>query len=164
MHFNVLGLLAFKFISRWVVGLNEIAANSPLKHTHMNNMNADNKKLKPIECNDNDVVCFGENIFKIDKLITAVRKLCNQELVNQLYNLLSSRQIDVEARSYEKWFHKGIDCEILTLGANHWRKGKMKFKLSVEFYVEEEEDNTSSETTAESPLDDIRRKISEATS
>ena len=78
--------------------------------------------------------------------------------------MLNSQRVTIEAVSSSNWFQEGIDCEILTLGATKWRKGKMKFKLSVEFYVEEEEDNTSSETTAESPLDDIRRKINEATS
>ncbi len=123
-----------------------------------------NDNLQPIKCNNNDVVSFGENTFKIDKLRTAVRKSCHQELVNQLHNSLNYHKVDVSTSFYDHWFHEGIDCEILTLDANHWRKGKMKFKLSVEFYVEEEEDNTSSETTAESPLDDIRRQINEATS
>jgi hypothetical protein len=42
-------------------------------------------------------------------------------------------------------------------------KGKMKFKLSVEFYVEAEE-TINNDTTTESPLDDIRRQISELSS
>ncbi|MDJ0798161.1 MAG: KGK domain-containing protein [Calothrix sp. MO_167.B12] len=123
-----------------------------------------NHNFKSIQCNDNDVVCFGEDTFKIDRLRTAVNRISNQGLVNQLKNLLNTQRVNIQAAASSIWFQEGIDCEILTLGANHWRKGKMKFKLSVEFYVEEEEDNTSSETTAESPLDDIRRKISEATS
>ncbi|WP_088242112.1 KGK domain-containing protein [Calothrix rhizosoleniae] len=127
-------------------------------------MDTDNKKLNPIECNDNDVISFGEDTFKIEKVRTAVKKSSNQGLANQLKNLLNSQRVTIEAVSSSNWFQEGIDCEILTLGATKWRKGKMKFKLSVEFYVEEEEDNTSSETTAESPLDDIRRKINEATS
>jgi len=123
-----------------------------------------NDNLSPIRCKNNDIVSIGENTFKIDKLRTAVRKSCNQEIVKQLHETLKNNKIDVSTSSYDSWFHEGIDCEILTLGANKWRKGKMKFKLSLEFYVEEEEDNTTSETIGESPLDDIRRQISETTS
>ena len=129
----------------------------------MNKMNTNNKKLNPIKCNDNDVISFGDNTFKINRLRTAVNKSCNQGLINQLYNVLNSQRVTIEASVSSHWFGEGIDCEILTLGATKWRKGKMKFKLSVEFYIEKEED-ISSETTTESPLDDIRRQISEATS
>ncbi len=122
-----------------------------------------NDNLSPIRCKNNDIISIGENTFKIDKLRTAVRKSCNQKIVNQLHENLNYHKVDIETSSYDHWFQEGVDCEILTLGATKWRKGKMKFKLSLEFYVEEEEDNTSNETTEESPLDDIRRQISEAT-
>lgn len=58
-------------------------------------------------------------------------------------------------------FKEGIDVQILNLGSKSWKRGKLKFKLSVEFYVEEEDREIKE---PESPLDDLRRKINEATS
>jgi hypothetical protein len=55
-----------------------------------------------------------------------------------------------------------MDAEILNLGSKSWKKGKLKFKLSVEFYVEEEEIEEIKEP--ESPLDDLRRMINDTTS
>ena len=123
-----------------------------------------NDNLSSIKCNDKDVISFGDDTFKIDRLRTAVNLISNQGLANQLKNLLNAQRVNISASTSSNWFKEGINCEILTLGATKWRKGKMKFKLSLEFYVEEEEDNTTSETIAESPLDDIRRQISETTS
>lgn len=64
------------------------------------------------------------------------------------------------------WFQKGIDCEILTIGSQSWKKGKVKIKISLEFYVEEEDvqitnSNNSQITEPESPLDDLRRMINQ---
>jgi hypothetical protein len=131
----------------------------------MKNMDIDNKKNRQIECNDNDVISFGENTFRIERLKTAVNKSSNQELAYRLNNHLNSQQVNIQQSNadFANWFEEGVDCEILTLGANEWRKGKMKFKLSVEFYVEAEE-TINNDTTTESPLDEIRRKLDGMTS
>ncbi|MEH1945490.1 MAG: KGK domain-containing protein [Nostoc sp.] len=55
---------------------------------------------------------------------------------------------------------------MLTLGSPSWKKGKVKIKISVEFYIEEEDlqitnSNNSEITEPESPLDDLRRMIQE---
>ena len=134
-------------------------------------MDTDKNKFNPIECNDNDVISFGKNTFKIERITTAVNKSSNQALANQIKNILNAQKVNIQRtgsdswfqEGSDSWFQEGIDCEILTLGAKEWRKGKMKFKLSVEFYIEEE-DTINNDTSTESPLDDIRRKISEATS
>ncbi|TAG01984.1 MAG: hypothetical protein EAZ39_25165 [Oscillatoriales cyanobacterium] len=60
-----------------------------------------------------------------------------------------------------------MDCEILRVGAQGWKKGKMKLKLNVtiefcpdEPEVEETPENNESETSQpESPLDDLRRQF-----
>jgi hypothetical protein len=47
------------------------------------------------------------------------------------------------------WFSEGIDCEVIKADGKGWQKGKVRIIL--EFAPDE----------PESPLDDIRRKISE---
>ncbi|TAG95801.1 MAG: hypothetical protein EAZ09_07435 [Oscillatoriales cyanobacterium] len=60
-----------------------------------------------------------------------------------------------------------MDCEILGVGAQGWKKGKIKLKLNVtiefcpdEPEVEETPENNQLEISApESPLDDLRRQL-----
>jgi hypothetical protein len=57
-------------------------------------------------------------------------------------------------------FHGGLDCQILEIGAEGWRKGKLKIVL--EFVPEEAEKTQSSEVEQpESPLDEIRQMVDE---
>ncbi|MEA5554300.1 KGK domain-containing protein [Anabaena cylindrica UHCC 0172] len=118
----------------------------------------DNFKL--IEFNDDDVIDFGGNTYKINKFIKAVIKSTNYSLAHELYSQLENQSICINSSDCDNWFNEGIDCEILNLGSKSWKKGKVKFKLSVEFYVEE---NTEIKEP-ESPLDDLRRMITDATS
>ena len=60
------------------------------------------------------------------------------------------------AQQMEKWFSKGIDCEILKLGAKGWQKGKVRIRVSLEFCPDEPETSQP-----ESPLNDIRQMIKE---
>jgi hypothetical protein len=63
---------------------------------------------------------------------------------------------------HARWFNNGIDCEILNLGAKNWKKGRVKIKISVEFYVEEETDSSNKEVSEpESPLDDLRQMLNQ---
>ncbi|NEN93551.1 MAG: hypothetical protein F6K48_33620 [Okeania sp. SIO3H1] len=64
-------------------------------------------------------------------------------------------------------FDSGIDCEILNIGSDKWKKGKFRVKINVEFYIEAEEidkifNNENSEyIEPESPLADLRQKFHE---
>jgi hypothetical protein len=120
----------------------------------------DNFKL--IECNDDDVIDFGGNTYKIAKFIKAVIKSTNYSLAQQLHSQLENQGIYINSSNFDNWFKEGIENEILNLGSKSWKKGKLKFKLSVELYVEEEENVEIKEP--ESPLDDLRRMINETTS
>ena len=50
-----------------------------------------------------------------------------------------------------KWIDEGVECEVLNLGANQWKKGKVRIKISFEFCPDESEISEY-----ESPLDEIR--------
>lgn len=65
------------------------------------------------------------------------------------------------------WFFDGRDCEVLKIGANGWRKGKLRIKVTFEFCPDEPEItetvviNESEISKPDSPLDDIRQMMKE---
>ncbi|GET42163.1 KGK domain-containing protein [Microseira wollei] len=123
------------------------------------------------DCNDDDVLSFGDAIFKIGKFRQALNQSLNNDLGNQITHQLSSKGVKIpdsilyspgEKEPHVKWFDKGRDCEILNLGAKKWKKGRVKIKISVEFYVEEETDSSNTEVSeSESPLDDLRQMLNQ---
>ncbi|MEH2160416.1 MAG: KGK domain-containing protein [Nostoc sp.] len=126
--------------------------------------------FKPIECNDGDVLDFGDNTYKVAKFKQAMDTSSNSRLkdtLNQELNQELNRQrIRIKQPPNVNWFQNGMDCEILTVGSQSWKKGKVKIKISVEFYVEEEDveiinSNNLEITEPKSPLDDLRRMIHE---
>ncbi|MFN6487045.1 MULTISPECIES: KGK domain-containing protein [unclassified Nostoc] len=123
-------------------------------------------EFKPIQCSDGDVLDFGDNTYKVGKLKQAIDTSFNSTLEYRFNQELSSKGIHIKESPNMNWFQKGKDCEILTLGSPSWKKGKVKIKISVEFYIEEEDiqitnSNNSEITELESPLDDLRRMINE---
>ncbi|MEH1946725.1 MAG: KGK domain-containing protein, partial [Nostoc sp.] len=98
-------------------------------------------EFKQIECNDGDVLDFGDNIYKIAKFKQAIDTSSNYALECTLNQELSRQKIHIKQSQDANlnWFKEGIDCEILTLGSPSWKKGKVKIKISVEFYIEEED-------------------------
>ncbi|MHC5719254.1 MAG: KGK domain-containing protein [Nostoc sp.] len=122
--------------------------------------------FKAIECNDGDVLDFGGNTYKVAKLKQAMDTSSNSTLELTLNQELTRQGVRIKQSPNVNWFQKGIDCEILTLGSQSWKKGKVKLKICVEFYVDEEDvqitnSNNSEITEPDSPLDDLRRMINE---
>lgn len=56
---------------------------------------------------------------------------------------------------HKTWFTDGYEAEVLDVGAEGWKKGRIKINISVEFIPDDPED-----VSQESPLDDIRQSIS----
>jgi len=89
---------------------------------------------------NDDALSFGRAMLKIEKLKETVNRVLpeyglgetlNKSLKEQNLNIdlpLDTRQ---QRFLYENWFGEGIDCEILRVGANGWKKGKIKLKLNV---------------------------------
>ena len=129
------------------------------------------------DCNDDDVLAFGEDTFKVGKFKKGINGAFGNHLGSQLNGQLSSCQgIKIDGsilaakgvnEPYARWFGDGIDCEILKLGSKGWKKGKVRINVSVEFYVEEQEDSetlgsdTLEISPPESPLDDLRQMINQ---
>lgn len=125
-------------------------------------------EFKQIECNNGDVLDFGDNTYKVAKFKQAIHTSSNSSLECTLNQELSRQQVKIKQSQDANlnWFQKGIDCEILTLGSLSWKKGKVKMKISVEFYIEAEDvqitnSKNSEIAEPESPLDDLRRMINE---
>lgn len=118
------------------------------------------KKLTPLFCNDDDVISLGNNTYKIAKLNKAIVESCNNTLGRTLISETNQRRVKLDdrlnANDHGKLFNEGIDCEILKTDAKGWQKGKFKVRVSIEFLVEDTE-----ETQIESPLDDIRKTITQ---
>lgn len=129
------------------------------------------------DCNDHDVLSFGEDTYKIGKFKRAINGAFGNNLGHQLNGQLSSFQgVKIDGsilapkgvnEPYARWFGDGIDCEILKLGSKSWKKAKVKIKVSLEFYAEEQEDSQTLGSDSleisppESPLDDLRQMINQ---
>jgi len=127
-------------------------------------------------CGNDDALSFGRAMLKIEKLKETVNRVLpeyglgetlNKSLKEQNLNIdlpLDTRQ---QRFLYENWFGEGIDCEILRVGANGWKKGKIKLKLNVtiefcpdEPKVEETSENNQLEISPpQLPLEDLRRPL-----
>ncbi|MDY7006907.1 MAG: KGK domain-containing protein [Cyanobacteriota bacterium] len=130
----------------------------------------------PKDCNDNDVISFGDNTYKIGILKQGLIQSFDNNMGYKLDQKLMENRIKIPDliiqppdinEPYARLFDSSIDCEILNLGSDKWKKGKFRVKISVEFYVEAEEtekisNNENSEyIEPESPLDDLRQKFNE---
>lgn len=123
--------------------------------------------------NDEDVLSFGDELLKIRKFKQAFNNSLGNDLGAALSNQLIKNGVKIPNEiltprgvysPYQKWFNEGIDCEMLNLGSKKWKKGKVKIKLSIEFYVEDEtveKGSTKQLEIPESPLDDLRRMMNE---
>lgn len=118
--------------------------------------------------------CHNDVIFKIGKFKEEIRQ-ASQVIYPAFADKLISRNPNINLhqlhpKGYDQalraWFNEGIDCEILTLGSQTWKKGKVRIKISVEFDIEDDVNTTNSQNSEiiqpESPLEDLRRMISEA--
>ena len=126
-------------------------------------------------CDDSDVLSFGDDTCKISKFRKAVKDSFESEIGHALSSKLNYHGVKIESsilllngnhKEYSRWFNEGIDCEVLNLGSKNWKKGKVKIQLKVEFYVEEQElgkslsDDEPENSLLEPALDDIRQIIS----
>lgn len=79
----------------------------------------------------------------------------------------TKKQLGELTEGKENWFGEGLECKILKPGAKSWERGKVR--ISIEFEPEELEiaqtvDSSESENgKSESPLDDIRQRMSKET-
>ncbi|WYL97602.2 MAG: KGK domain-containing protein [Gloeotrichia echinulata IR180] len=128
--------------------------------------------FKLLDYNDNDVVLFKDKAFKIGKVQKAIKDVFLGKFSDEISDSLSSHGVEIYpegklvGKSFYKnntsWFNPGIECEILKIGSEGWRRGKFRLKVTLEFCPDEPEILQTPEIAApESPLEDLRRQINE---
>jgi hypothetical protein len=102
--------------------------------------------LNPYDCGDDDVIAFGEAMYRSGKLKRSITQSFDGSVGRAIDQKLRQNGIDIPVRmigstrlanEHCQWFEDGINCEILDLESRRWRKGKVRVQVSVEFYVED---------------------------
>jgi hypothetical protein len=94
-----------------------------------------------------NVVMYNRTLKVQDIIKYCLRKILEVSEFKQL-------QDEERYKPRAKWIDEGLECEVLNLGANQWKKGKVRIKISFEFCPDEPEISEY-----ESPLDEIRREM-----
>jgi hypothetical protein len=95
----------------------------------------------------NNVVMYNPTL-KVQNII----KYCLMKILE--VSKFSELQNNDSYKPRIKWIDEGLECEVLNVGANRWKKGKVRIKISFEFCPGEPEISEY-----ESPLDEIRREM-----
>ncbi len=103
--------------------------------------------------NDDDVVELFDQLVKSKDLKFALDDSFGEPIQKRLVEHLKHRGIETKDKR-EIWFDKGAKCQILSAGANGWKKGRVKINVSVEFIPDDPEPSQY-----QSPLDEIRQEI-----
>lgn len=104
--------------------------------------------LIPYDCGDDDVIAFGEAMFRSGKLKKAIGQSFDGSVGRAIDQKLRQNGLDIPIRmvgtrlanEHCQWFDEGINCEILDLATRRWCHGKVKVKVSVEFSIEDTEE------------------------
>ena len=108
------------------------------------------------ECGDDDVLSFSNAMFKVGKFRDAVEYAFtdNAQVKATLSYALQEKKVALS--NLRELLREGVDGEVLRIGSNGWQKGKLRIKVSIEFYPDEPEISQP-----ESPLDDLRQMINQ---
>ncbi len=121
------------------------------------------EQYKKIEWSEEDVIAFPED--QVRKAGLAFNKLKESVKYDRWgQNLHQNFSINLNINSskiipsnhperFYQWFEDGVDCQIMrAYDSKGWRKGKIRVKLTVEFELWEETDES------DSPLDNFREQ------
>ncbi|WP_107669195.1 KGK domain-containing protein [Cyanothece sp. BG0011] len=107
--------------------------------------------------NDDDVIAFSaDSLVKLSKLKEVINSFIKSRLLKVMTDHFHHIGIRGEFINSFDVFKYGQNCEILQVGSNGWKKGKIRLKVSLEFIPDEPEIKE-----IESPLDDIRQSMNE---
>ena len=115
--------------------------------------NFDNLKTEDVVSVYNGQILITNNTFTVNEFISALEQIFESKVGN----------LTEEKR---KWFNEGLDCRILKPGAKGWKRGKVRITLEFApevLEVETVESSESENSKSESPLDDIRQRMSKDT-
>jgi hypothetical protein len=102
--------------------------------------------LTPYDCGDDDVIAFGEAMFRAGKLKKTIDQSFDGSVGRAIDQKLRQNGLEIPVRmigstrlanEHCQWFEEGINCEILDLATRRWRKGKVRVQVEVEFLLED---------------------------
>ena len=102
--------------------------------------------LTPYDCGDDDVIAFGEAMFRAGKLKKTIDQSFDGSVGRAIDQKLRQNGLEIPVRmigstrlanEHCQWFEEGINCEILDLSTRRWRKGKVRVQVEVEFLLED---------------------------
>jgi hypothetical protein len=130
-------------------------------------------------CNDEDVLDLGNSFLcKLGRFRQALISIISYHFPRQINEELKKEGIEVKnifktrdqygsirtKSGNADWTHD-VECKILKINSKGWQTGRFRIKISVEFETDEPEiEETTEIKEPESPLDDLRRMINDATS
>jgi hypothetical protein len=95
------------------------------------------------------------------QILVTNRTFTVNELIAALMPIIKEKAANTWTEDKEQWFRDGLDCKMLKPGAKSWERGKVR--LTLEFapeVLEVAEIDESENSKSESPLDDIRQRMS----
>ncbi|MEM8638378.1 MAG: KGK domain-containing protein [Cyanobacteria bacterium P01_G01_bin.54] len=90
---------------------------------------------------DDDVIAFGDSIFKVSTFRRAVQGCFGHDVGYGLMTLLENQGVkidkamispDGDKATFGDWFDQGIPCELLKVDATGWHKVKARIKVDIE--------------------------------
>ena len=97
-----------------------------------------------LENNSPDNVVMYNHTLKVRDILT----YCISKIL-QVSNFNDLQKDGYKPRT--QWINEGLECEVLNIGSDRWKKGKVRIKITLEFCPDESEI-----PEYESPLDEIR--------
>lgn len=100
------------------------------------------------------------------QILVTNRTFTVNEIIAALMPIIKEKAGATWTEDKEQWFRDGLDCKMLKPGAKSWQRGKVRLTLEFASEVLEVETIDSSESEngkSESPLDDIRQRMSKET-
>jgi hypothetical protein len=126
---------------------------------HLKNLSSDDVisidgKLHKVENLKDGLKAFFEEEAKFDH--RGVRQPNGPDYVSEKLNKHGIKTTNLTITSC---FTEGLDSEVLKSSTGGWKKGKLKFKVVIEFSFDDEEPEKNQLQEYQSPLDEIRREI-----
>jgi hypothetical protein len=118
--------------------------------------------LIPYNSGDDDVIAFGEAMFRSGKLKRTIAQSFDGSVGRAIDQKLRQNGLEIPIRmigstrlanEHCQWFNEGISCEILNLATRRWCKGKVRVQVSVEFYIEDSGEQILLPDNLEAPID-----------
>ena len=132
-------------------------------------MEQDNYPLKNLS--SDDVISIDGKLHKVENLKDGLKAFFEEEAQfdprglmqpngpNYVSDKLNKQGIKTTYSTINSCFREGLESEVLNANTGGWKKGKLKFKVVIEFSFDDDEPEKNQLQEYQSPLDEIRREI-----